>query len=797
MAYTTSFDGAADTLLQTLPGWAAVAGWTSILMLDGAGALKRATNPGDPAILLNQTSAASHYVKAVVGEGYVTSAGLVGIMFVANSHNDCMRLDYDSGTGGFYLAVDSGGPAESVPGHSIAAGDELEVRWDAGTKFVTIKKNGVTIYNASISYQAGTKTGTSVGIFSPYNPSPALSDIFRSWESDAIGASDTTAPVLSAASATATGATTITGSVTTTEFGPAWAVLTTSATTPSATQIKAGQNAGGVASPASTATLSVGANTAAFLFTGLSSATGYYLHVVQDDTAVPANTATPVTAAIVTTDTPDVVGPTLSAGSATVKSNALIALSTTTNEPNGTLYAVLTTSSTAPSAAQIIAGQNNSGTAAAWFGNQTIGSVGVKTFNATGLLAATGYHSYLVHRDSSGNDSAIQALGQNTTFRNGATGQWIIDHPGSFMFQCIEAGDEDSWFDWEQVTPPATGSWTEGPYADGTGVFEGPNATSMVILLRKNGVSVGNFTVFLYDTRVSASQGGGWSVRNLIASAQAGAWSARNTAAATQAGAWSARNLIASTQAGAWAVVNMVSVTQSGAWSIQADGFANAVQPGAWSVRNLASASQPGAWSVLSRVETTQVGAWSVFGGVSATQVGAWSVINNVATAQSGAWSVRMMASANQPGAWVVQGIIIASATQSGAWTVLNRVEVAQVGAWRVLNTTRVPSSGLRVVLIDADGAGILGSFSMQPGEVLDFGFDFQPWLNDCNDTIASYAVTSTDDMPIMETDRIEGVIVALVDGTVDGASHKLTCSIQTNGGRVKEADIMVRVKEF
>lgn len=796
MAYTTSFDGAADTLLSSFPGWAPTSGYYDVLSLNGSGALKNAAYTDDPKNLLNNTSSASHYVKVVVGSGFVASTGFVGIMFCATSRSDAMALRYDAGTS-LYLSKDGGGPAESLAGQTVVAGDELEVRWDAITQFVVVKKNGTTIYNADISYHAGGKTGTSVGVWLNYSGSPSRDDIFRSWESDAIGAIDTDAPTLSAVSATVTGATTASGNVTTTESGPAWAVMTTGATTPTAAQIKAGQNASGETTPAATANLISGPNPSAFLFTGLSPATGYYLHVVQDDTAVPANTATPVTAAIVTTDTPDVVGPTLSAGSAVVKSNALIALSTTTNEPNGTLYAVLTTSSTAPSAAQIIAGQNNLGTAAVWFGNQAIGSVGVKTFNATGLLAATGYHSYLVHRDSSGNDSAVQALGQNTTFRNGATGQWIIDHPGSFLFQCIEAGDEDAWFDWEQVTPPATGSWVEGPYADGTGVFEGPNATSMVILLRKNGVSVGNFTVFLYDTTVSASQGGGWSVRNLIASAQAGAWSARNTAAATQAGAWSARNLIGSTQAGAWSVVNLVSVTQSGAWSIQADGFANAAQPGAWSVRNLASASQPGAWSVLSRVETTQVGAWSVFGGVSATQAGAWSVSNNVATAQSGAWSVRMMASANQPGAWAVQGIVIASATQSGAWTVLNLVEATQALAWSVRNITRVPSSGLRVVIIDADGAGILGSFSMQPGEVLDFGFDFQPWLNDCNDTIASYAVTSTDDMPIMETDRIEGVIVALVDGTVDGASHKLTCSIQTNGGRVKEADIRVRVKEF
>lgn len=113
---------------------------------------------------------------------------------------------------------------------------------------------------------------------------------------------DTTPPTLSAATATATGQTTITGGVTTTEAGPAWAVLTSSTTKPSAAQIKAGQNASGVASPAATATLVVGANPGVFAFTGLTASTGYYLHVTQDDTATTPNTAAPVTSALVTTN---------------------------------------------------------------------------------------------------------------------------------------------------------------------------------------------------------------------------------------------------------------------------------------------------------------------------------------------------------------------------------------------------------------------------------------------------------------------------------------------------------------
>ena len=306
MAYTTSFDGAADTLLSSFPGWATTLGYYDVLSLNGSGALKSAAYSDDPKSLLNNTNSASHYVKVVVGSGFVASAGFVGIMFCATGRSDAMALCYDAGTS-LYLSADGVGTAESLAGQTVAAGDELEVRWDAITKFVVVKKNGTTIYNADISYYTVSKTGTSVGVLLGYYGNPSLDDIFRSWESDAIGAIDTDAPTLTAPTATVTSPTTATGSVTTTEAGPAWAVMTTTDTTPTAAQIKAGQNSAGAASPAATATLVSGANPAAFAFTGLSPSTGYYLHITQDDTATPANTATPVTAAMVTTDAPPVV----------------------------------------------------------------------------------------------------------------------------------------------------------------------------------------------------------------------------------------------------------------------------------------------------------------------------------------------------------------------------------------------------------------------------------------------------------------------------------------------------------
>ncbi len=92
-----------------------------------------------------------------------------------------------------------------------------------------------------------------------------------------------------------------------------------------------------------------------------------------------------------------------------------------TTESNGTLYWVVTTSSTPPTAAQIIAGKDNSGVTAAASGTQAIATSGTKTVLVTGLTAATAYTAHFVHHEagpgflnsnvSSGNGFTTDAAG--------------------------------------------------------------------------------------------------------------------------------------------------------------------------------------------------------------------------------------------------------------------------------------------------------------------------------------------------------------------------------------------------
>jgi len=116
----------------------------------------------------------------------------------------------------------------------------------------------------------------------------------------------------------------------------------------------------------------------------------------------------------------DVTAPVLSSPVGTATGSTTATVGATTDEGNGTLYAVVTVSGTPPTPTQIAAGQDNSGSAAAWAGSVSVGSTGAKTLPATGLAVATAYYTHLYHDDAAGNDSNVVSSAQFTT--NAASG---------------------------------------------------------------------------------------------------------------------------------------------------------------------------------------------------------------------------------------------------------------------------------------------------------------------------------------------------------------------------------------
>ena len=127
----------------------------------------------------------------------------------------------------------------------------------------------------------------------------------------------------------------------------------------------------------------------------------------------------------VTTTTADVTAPTLSSPTDAANGSSAATGSVSTNEGNGTLYWVVSTSGTAPSAAQVKAGQMHTGAAAADSGSQSVSGTGVQTLSPapSGLTASTAYTIHFMHEDAAANQSSVASGdGFTTAAPSGITG---------------------------------------------------------------------------------------------------------------------------------------------------------------------------------------------------------------------------------------------------------------------------------------------------------------------------------------------------------------------------------------
>jgi hypothetical protein len=214
---------------------------------------------------------------------------------------------------------------------------------------------------------------------------------------------DTTPPTLTSPSGTG-GTLACSGSVSTNESGGTlYAVVTASATAPSAAQVKAGQDHAG-ASALRVVSQAVSATGTQTISSGSVTAGTRYWHYMHEDGA--ANQSTVASSASFSVSSgADTTPPVLSSPTGSATGTTTASVGATTDEGNGTLYVVVTTSATQPSVAQIKAGQTHTGSAAPYGSSQAVSSTGAKTFSATGLTAATTYYAHLVHADAAANDS--------------------------------------------------------------------------------------------------------------------------------------------------------------------------------------------------------------------------------------------------------------------------------------------------------------------------------------------------------------------------------------------------------
>ena len=100
----------------------------------------------------------------------------------------------------------------------------------------------------------------------------------------------------------------------------------------------------------------------------------------------------------------------------------------------------------------------------------------------------------------------------------------------------------------------------------------------------------------------------------------------------------------------------------------------------------------------------------------------------------------------------------------------------------------------------------ILGKFTKQPIEVLDYQFDFSAWLADRGDTIsgvptvvsAAYktSVLGASPLVISGVSTNIGIVKFFASAGTDGSAYEITCTFSTVGGRTKQSEMVITVKE-
>lgn len=88
--------------------------------------------------------------------------------------------------------------------------------------------------------------------------------------------------------------------------------------------------------------------------------------------------------------------------------------------------------------------------------------------------------------------------------------------------------------------------------------------------------------------------------------------------------------------------------------------------------------------------------------------------------------------------------------------------------------------------------------FQKQPADQLDYDLDFSDWLSE-TDTITGLVATS--DVPaelsVFQTSIASPLVKIWVKDGVAGQTYKVTATISTQEGRIKELEFKIRVREL
>lgn len=90
----------------------------------------------------------------------------------------------------------------------------------------------------------------------------------------------------------------------------------------------------------------------------------------------------------------------------------------------------------------------------------------------------------------------------------------------------------------------------------------------------------------------------------------------------------------------------------------------------------------------------------------------------------------------------------------------------------------------------------VIATFEKQPVEVMDYDVNCNAWLTSLSDTILSVSATVDSGITLVSCSHLSGIVKTWLSGGSDGVTYKVTLLITTSGGRVKQTEFNVRVKD-
>lgn len=90
----------------------------------------------------------------------------------------------------------------------------------------------------------------------------------------------------------------------------------------------------------------------------------------------------------------------------------------------------------------------------------------------------------------------------------------------------------------------------------------------------------------------------------------------------------------------------------------------------------------------------------------------------------------------------------------------------------------------------------VLATFSKQPEDVQDYDIDYNEWLTDLEDTASNCSVVADTGIEVRAYTLNAGIVKVWLAGGTSGVKYKVTATVTTVGGRIKQAEVAVKVKE-